>query len=289
MEEIHKYVKYFPKTFQCDMNAFLFYRYLSVTIKSPDTDVAVLACCLSHSFPSATSLIFLSGSRRNSRLVDIKGIGDELGQLTCSALLGMHSFTGCDTVSAFHGRGKSTAYQLIRSDGEKGTLARAAMSALGNSFNLSPSTFSAVERYTCILYDRPALWDINEARYDLFSSVDASRDSSRLPPCKDALVKHTARANYQAEIWRKSLEAQPDIPPPFTAHHGWKLVDGKLQVDWLSLEPAPKALMGVVKCGCKTGCDGGRCSCKAQSLHCTDVCGCSAADSCQNRASDLGP
>ena len=65
-------------------------------------------------------------------------------------------------------------------------------------------------------------------------------------------------------------------------------MDGKLQVDWLSLEPAPNALMdrwSLLNAAAKQAVAEAAAPAK-HSL--TDVCGCSAADSCQNRASDLG-
>ncbi|KAG0719359.1 hypothetical protein GWK47_050644 [Chionoecetes opilio] len=38
-------------------------------------------------------------------------------------------------------------------------------------------------------------------------------------------MQHTLRANYQAAIWRRSLENLPDVPAP-SAGHGWELDDG---------------------------------------------------------------
>eukprot|EP00117_Sycon_ciliatum_P018036 scpid84260/ scgid16803/ len=213
--------------------------YSSITIKSPDTDVAVLACCLSASFPEQANLYFLTGSRGNVRLLDMKAIGSQLEQSACSALLGMHAFTGCETGSAFHGRGKAAAFSLIRADGEKGSSACAAMSSLGQTFSISSTHVPPIEQFTCLLYEC-GVADINDARYQLFSSAETSKDSSRLPSCRDALLKHIARANYQAAVWRRALEPKPDITPPCSDGQGWKLMDGKLQVDRLSLEPAPK-------------------------------------------------
>ena len=41
------------------------------------------------------------------------GITRELSAPVCEAMVGMHAYTGCDTTSAFSGRGKKLAFQLI--------------------------------------------------------------------------------------------------------------------------------------------------------------------------------
>ena len=41
-----------------------------------------------------------------------------LGQDVSKALLGLHAFTGCDSVSAFMGIGKARSFKLLRSKNE---------------------------------------------------------------------------------------------------------------------------------------------------------------------------
>ena len=43
---------------------------------------------------------------------------------------------------------------------------------------------------------------------------------------------------------------------------GWKAVDGKLMPMQCDMDVAPKALLKVVRCNCKMGCDTLRCSCR---------------------------
>ena len=47
-----------------------------------------------------------------------------------------------------------------------------------------------------------------------------------LPPTRDALRKHTSRANYQSTIWRGSLDKDPVAIGP--EGHGWKLSEDDL-------------------------------------------------------------
>ena len=82
----------------------------SIVIKSSDTDVEVLA--LHHSTEIQARLYMCSGTSQRVRYVDVRAvclIGDDV----CKALAGMHSLTGCDTTSAFVGRVKKKAFDLI--------------------------------------------------------------------------------------------------------------------------------------------------------------------------------
>ena len=45
--------------------------------------------------------------------MDIKKVTATLGTDVCKALIGMHAYTGCDTVSAFAGKGKAKALKLL--------------------------------------------------------------------------------------------------------------------------------------------------------------------------------
>ena len=48
------------------------------------------------------------------KYVDIASIGNVLGRNVCEALPGMRAITGCDTVSSFAGKGKLSAFQLVK-------------------------------------------------------------------------------------------------------------------------------------------------------------------------------
>ena len=65
--------------------------------------------------------------------MDITKLGQSLGSGVSDALLGMHAFTGCDTVSAFAGRGKMGALKLLKSD----KAYQEAFSELGHSWHVS--------------------------------------------------------------------------------------------------------------------------------------------------------
>ena len=110
--------------------------------------------------------------------------------------------------------------------------------------------------------------DTDRVRYKLFCSKNAH--TCNLPPTKDALKYHVARANYQACIWHNSMEAAPHTPSPHG--HGWDVIDGHISIHWMDQQPAPKALLQFISCNCLKGhCVGGRCSCRRNVMSCTDA------------------
>ena len=59
--------------------------------------------------------------------------------------------------------------------------------------------------------------EVNEARKQLFTQK--SRTLENMPPTKAALEQHIKRATYQANIWYKALQPDPQLPSP--SDWGW--------------------------------------------------------------------
>ena len=83
-----------------------------IAIKSPDTDVAVLACTFSHSVNA--KMLFCIDTKQRRRYLDMPAIGQSLGEDLCKALPGLHALTGYDSTSAFEGKGKRQAFHYGR-------------------------------------------------------------------------------------------------------------------------------------------------------------------------------
>ncbi|XP_065659181.1 uncharacterized protein LOC136083629 [Hydra vulgaris] len=81
--------------------------YAHVILPSPDTDVFVRA--LYHSWFISATLHFETGCGNKQRILNANKIAKEIGYDWCDAMVGFHSFTGCDAVSAFRGKGKLSA------------------------------------------------------------------------------------------------------------------------------------------------------------------------------------
>ena len=85
-----------------------------VIIKSPDTDVAVICINLQASISAA--LYFATGTKDKTRLLSVPVICENLGQNISSALIGLHSISGCDSTSSFYGKGKKKMLTVARRD-----------------------------------------------------------------------------------------------------------------------------------------------------------------------------
>ncbi|KAK3730477.1 hypothetical protein QZH41_014705 [Actinostola sp. cb2023] len=246
--------------------------YEAVAISSEDTDVFILL--LNFSSIINAKLFMRCGSRTRTRLVDIKGVIQRTGQEVCEALIGLHSFTGCDTVSAFAGKGKICALKILKSD--EG--ARRMFRELGQSWAVPEDLFILLEKFTCSMYMSVGNTTgcVNDARYELFCAKNGEVESHQLPPCQDSLQKHILRANYQAAIWKRSLEANPDIPSPdgmgWTIQTSTDAVSTELLIDWMDGQPAPSAVLQLLACKCRKACELPSCVCMNSGLKCTDLC-----------------
>ncbi|XP_071812536.1 uncharacterized protein [Apostichopus japonicus] len=238
-----------------------------IVIKSPDTDVFIIGIAMSPKLESS-KLYFNTGKEEKNRTISLQAIQLDLGEETTKVMIGLHCFTGCDSTSSFYGKGKTRPLKLIL-DNER---YRQAFQALGEAFTLTDDVISTLEDFVCKLYNMQEHSSVNDARYALFSM--ATRQEDIMPPNRDALLKHSQRANYQAAIWKRGFESHPDIPSP--VGHGWKLVEGNLAIDWMDLQPAQQSIMELTRCTCnKSKCQGtDEGCCAALGLRCTELCGC---------------
>ena len=199
-------------------------RFSAVVIVSQDTDVFVL--CVALSSRIACPIFVKGGTNTRIQYTDVHKVASMLGSDKCQALLGLHAFTGCDTVSAFAGKGKLGASKLLSTSGHH----LETLKLLGSDWDISPSLISRLEALTCSIYSsRTHITKVNEIRFNLFCVRKGEAESWQLPPCTSSLLNHCKRANYQCAIWKKSLEAFPQVLSP--VGHGWCMEDGELHID----------------------------------------------------------
>ncbi|KAL8624539.1 hypothetical protein ACOMHN_005841 [Nucella lapillus] len=236
---------------------------------SNDTDVLVLKIALWGAIKAP--LYQRSGTSTRTQLIDIGKVASSLGPSVCTALLGLHAYTGCDSVSPFAGKGKVAALKMLKSNEN----VQQAFSDLGKDWELSGELFEKLEQFTCKLYaPKQPTTGVNELRYQLFCAKNGDIESHQLPPCQDCLWKHAQRANYQAGLWRRCLENDPQAPDPVGS--GWTVerADGKdiLAIDWMNVQPAPDAVLELLACSCRKECATEVCVCLMNGLKCTDMC-----------------
>ena len=84
-------------------------------------------------------------SQHQARYVDISKVAGVLGQEVSKAILGLHAFTGCDSVSAFPGIGKALPLKLLRSKNEF----QARFQNLGEQWSITEELCVQLESFVC--------------------------------------------------------------------------------------------------------------------------------------------
>ena len=111
----------------------------SIIIKSPDTDVLVIGIAL-DSIIGSSRLYFHTGDE-HVHTIHVQSIKQHLGDAVTNALIGLHCFTGCDSVSAFYGKGKVKPFKLVQQD----PVFCSAFQLLGETFVVSEDTVATIE------------------------------------------------------------------------------------------------------------------------------------------------
>ena len=140
----------------------------NIHIRSGDTDVLVLAVSVCSKLPSLEGLWVDFGTGKHFKVIDALGISRQLGPEKSTVLPLFHSFTGCDTVSSFAGKGKRTAWATWRVYPE---VTKAFSSLIDNPKMIAHSEATVtLEKFVVLLYDRTSNKEqVNDARRQLFS------------------------------------------------------------------------------------------------------------------------
>ena len=238
----------------------------SLSIQNPDTDVLVLALWKFTSLCDQTSVVVGTGAKRRSIL--LLPLYKTLGDLLVAALPGFHAFTGCDQTSTIYGKSKVACWNALMKEDEQ---VSKAFANVGSSAQVRDDVKKMLELYMCHLsVPSTHVTTVKEMRWFLFSKKQHADE--KLPPTKAALEQMIKRANYVALVWKECGTSCPDIPAPTS--HGWIHDGDRLQAVPTTLLPAPRAVLELIKCGCRGSCITMSCSCKKHNLKCNDMFGC---------------
>ena len=121
-----------------------------------------------------------------------------LGKHNSMALPIFHCFTGCDTTSAFFGKGKKTDWEAWKSYPEVTEafvyMATHAYTALTED----SQHFQLIEHFTVVLYDKTSdLQSVNEARRELFCQKNKTMEN--IPPTQDALLQNCSLPGWNLD------------------------------------------------------------------------------------------
>ena len=117
----------------------------------------------------------------------INKVVSAIGADICQGLLGMNAFTGCNSVSAFAGKEKTSSFKLMTSNKE--VLNK--FMELGNEWNLSQEMMQRLEAATCLIYaPKTTCINVNDLRYNLFCVRRGEIESHQLLPSRNWLEQH---------------------------------------------------------------------------------------------------
>ena len=178
-------------------------------VRSPDTDILFIFLHYAADLLHGISVLFETGKGSKRKCIDVSDLAASLTPSRTSALLALHAFTGCDSTSAFKGKGKVKPIKLLL----KSDKYIDAFSKLGTSWEFDNSNMDTIEMFVCALYGNTRIRKVNELRYvilqrkcggDKAFKKSANFDLSALPPYLDCLEQHVKRANYQVAIWKQA-------------------------------------------------------------------------------------
>jgi hypothetical protein len=211
------------------------FRYVRVI--SPDSDIFFILLHYALKLNEVT-LLFDTGTGNNKKLLNVSQIAAGYGQEYCTALMCLHAFTGCDSTSAFVGKGKAKPIKTMQHCPRFCKI----LAMLGDEWEVPAGLMKETEHFTCSMYGLARLSDVDDVRAHMLTAkcggehgrLDPSKhiDFSTLPPCKKSLQQHILRVNYQIGIWKRAHVQFPEIPKP-NEGHGWIIsASNRMEPQW---------------------------------------------------------
>lgn len=130
--------------------------YSYVRVKSPDSDIF----WIHHARKFDITILFDTGHGNKKRLLNITALAHHYSEQMCEALLALHAFSGCDTVSSFKGIGKVKPLKLLL----KSPLYCETLKKLGNEWEISEDLVHELEKFTCAMYGKAKFDSVDELR-----------------------------------------------------------------------------------------------------------------------------
>ena len=168
-----------------------------VMIYTPDTDVIITAMSMCSAIEA--NLFVMTGKGNARRIIDIALISNKanetINKTDCDkntflgALIGYHSFTGCDTTSCFAGRGKVRPLSIMASKERYMDV----FASLGRGETVSVEHENILESFVCEMYGEKCRRDeslcVDDARYKIYCRKNGKLPYDSLPPCRNVLAQ----------------------------------------------------------------------------------------------------
>lgn len=239
----------------------------SVEVRAEDADVLIM---LVHHQSSTSHPIFFTTSKGS---YDVTKIKEALPERKRRYLLFCHAFSGCDTVSAIAGHGKTTLFNKLCA----GDIDQHMNIFLDTDSNKDAVISAGVAIFQYIYRAHGSR--LGTIRYNMFSTKAAAGviRPENLPPTEGAAAQHALRAYLQTRDWilLKSMSLDPKEYGWMVGIHGYEPVP--------TLDPmAPDELLQFTSCNCNGDCSTRRCSCNKNGVKCISAFGICKGIICKN-------
>ena len=153
----------------------------SIWIRIMDTDILIILISKFHLLKDLCKNLELKaafGVRKNFAVYSVNNICPTLGLDKNKIMSTFRAFSGCDTTSSFHRRGKKSEWESLVSFPEVKVAFQYIVDHHFETLDISSQHFKLIERFTVILYDRTSASDsVNKARIELFSLKNRSLEN----------------------------------------------------------------------------------------------------------------
>ncbi|XP_061749413.1 uncharacterized protein LOC133555680 [Nerophis ophidion] len=239
----------------------------SVEVRAEDADVLVM---LTHHSSSTKYPLFFTTLKGS---YDVRRIREVLSEKQRRYLVFCHVFTGCDTVSAIAGHGKTILFdRFCAGDIDE---------HMDIFLDIRATKDAVIQTGTAIfhyIYHGPGS-TLGKVRYNIFLGKAAAGliKPETLPPTEGAAAHHSLRVYQQTRNWLllQSMSLDPN-------DYGWTIgVHGYEPVP--TLDPmAPEELLQFTSWNYHGDCSSRRCSYKKNSVKCISACGVCQGITCKN-------
>ena len=152
-----------------------------ILVRTVDSDTIAILIGAFSKFHPGTNIWIAFGAGKKFRYYSINSIYQSLGPEKSKALPYYHAFSGCDTTSQFHGKGKKSVWDAWEVYEDVTTAFNHISDNPFQPLSLQSPIFSTLERFACILYDKSTtLSSVNELRQELFSKKSVMMEN--IPP-----------------------------------------------------------------------------------------------------------
>ena len=253
----------------------------TVKVMSADTDVFVLMC---HYFSLywVSKEVYMDKFSSGSKLISIKKSVSAKPELIAS-LVAVHAISGCDHVPMMFGIGKVKPLNVAE---------KIPLKHVGEKSAEIKEVVDEGKRFVAKCYGQVNVSSSKNRRAMWIAKTDGAKKSAKppalksLPPTDEALEVNIKRAHYVAIQWKSCISGNlPDLDP---CDFGWEKDGESLRPIMLpdGIDVAPKKVLEMTRCKCKTQCKTNRCSCVKAKTSCSEFCGCQGCENHKDNSCD---